>query len=74
MTIELTARTSISAERRAAGGSDFADLRRRVEHAGLLRRRPGYYAARFVVVGLALVGGWGAFVGIGDSCRSPSRR
>jgi fatty acid desaturase len=67
MTIDLTGPTPRLAERRASGGSDFADLRRRVEHAGLLRRRPGYYAVRFVGVGLALVGGWGAFVGIGDS-------
>ena len=53
--------------RRRTGGSDFAELRRRVDDAGLLGRRPGYYAARFALVGVGLVGTWTAFVLVGDS-------
>ncbi|WP_437074458.1 fatty acid desaturase family protein [Streptomyces sp. enrichment culture] len=48
-------------------GSDFARLSRRVTEAGLMRRRPGYYAVRLtLVIGLTAVG-WGAFVALGDS-------
>ncbi|MBG0560072.1 fatty acid desaturase family protein [Actinoplanes aureus] len=55
-----------TAERRTAG-SDFSELNRRINAAGLLRRRPAYYAARLSLVGLALVGGWTAFFLIGSS-------
>ncbi|MEV0594812.1 acyl-CoA desaturase [Nonomuraea cavernae] len=48
-------------------GSDFARLSRRVAEAGLLERRPGYYAARIAVVGGLFAGGWVAFALIGDS-------
>ena len=53
--------------RRDHGGSDFADLRRRIDGAGLLDRRPGYYALRAALLGTGLVGGWTAFVVIGQS-------
>ncbi len=66
MTIQLND-PAPSRTRRTSGGSDFADLRRRVEHAGLLQRRPAYYAVRFALVAFAFVGGWAAFVAIGNS-------
>lgn len=52
--------------RRGADG-DYARLLRRVSDAGLMRRRPGYYAVRLGLVGAAFVGGWAAFVLVGDS-------
>ncbi|MGW8377577.1 acyl-CoA desaturase [Streptomyces sp. ODS28] len=39
-------------------GSDYARLSRRVAEAGLLERRPGHYAVRLPLVGLALAAGW----------------
>jgi fatty acid desaturase len=55
---------------RAAGdprGSDYAKLTQQIRHAGLLTRRPGYYAARFAVI-LSLFGLAGAgFFLLGDS-------
>jgi fatty acid desaturase len=52
---------------RAGGGSDFADLMRRVKAAGLLKRRLGYYWAKIAVTGALLVTAWAAFVALGDS-------
>jgi fatty acid desaturase len=48
-------------------GSDFAELNRRVTRAGLLERKPAYYAVRLSVVTLMLVGGWTAFFLVGSS-------
>ena len=48
-------------------GSDFAELNRRINAAGLLDRRPGYYALRLGAVATAYVGGWVAFVLVGAS-------
>jgi fatty acid desaturase len=53
--------------RAAGGGSDFAELRRRVEAAGLLERRPRHYAVRIGAVAAALVAGWSAFFVVGAS-------
>ncbi|GAB3647696.1 fatty acid desaturase family protein [Glycomyces tarimensis] len=47
--------------------SDFAALARRVNQAGLMERRPRYYALRFTLVGAMLAGSWVAFFWIGDS-------
>jgi fatty acid desaturase len=47
--------------------SDFAELGRRINAAGLLRRRPAYYAVRLGLVSLAVVAGWSAFFLIGAS-------
>ncbi|MFE3317969.1 fatty acid desaturase family protein [Nocardia sp. NPDC059195] len=52
--------------RRGADG-DYARLLRRISDAGLMGRRPVYYAVRLSLVGIAFVGGWAAFVLIGDS-------
>ncbi|RKN10981.1 fatty acid desaturase family protein [Streptomyces radicis] len=51
----------------SARGSDFARLSRRITEAGLLRRRPGYYAVRLSLVAAAFLGAWGAFAALGDS-------
>jgi fatty acid desaturase len=48
-------------------GSDFAELFRQVKAAGLLGRRPGYYAVKITLTALAFVGGWVAFALLGDS-------
>ncbi|GHE97781.1 delta fatty acid desaturase [Amycolatopsis deserti] len=48
-------------------GSDFALLSQRIKQAGLLNRRPGYYALRAAVV-IALFGySWTLFAWLGDS-------
>jgi fatty acid desaturase len=52
---------------RTAAGSDFAELNRRINAAGLLRRRPAYYAVRLGTVAAALVLSWSAFFVIGAS-------
>lgn len=39
-------------------GSDFARLSRKIAAAGLLGRRPGYYALRITLVAGLCVGGW----------------
>jgi fatty acid desaturase len=56
-----------TADTRAPAGSDFAELNRRINAAGLLRRRPGHYAVRLSLVSLALIGGWTAFFLVGAS-------
>ncbi|MEV6877256.1 acyl-CoA desaturase [Amycolatopsis sp. NPDC051128] len=48
-------------------GSDFARLSHRVSAAGLMKRRPGYYTARFAVVGGLFAAGWVAFALLGNS-------
>ncbi|WP_280308114.1 fatty acid desaturase family protein [Nocardia neocaledoniensis] len=65
-TSALVPGSSARPPRRGADG-DYARLLRRVSDAGLLRRRPGYYALRLSLVGAAFVGGWAAFVLVGDS-------
>jgi fatty acid desaturase len=52
---------------RPSTGSDFAELGRRINAAGLLRRRPAYYGVRLGLVAAALTGGWAAFFLIGAS-------
>ena len=61
VTIDASAETS---QRRA---SDYADLLNRIRQAGLMRRRPVYYAIRIAVNASLMVGGWVAFVLLGDS-------
>ncbi|MBL1106524.1 acyl-CoA desaturase [Streptomyces sp. 5-8] len=48
-------------------GSDFAGLSRRIAEAGLLQRRPGYYAVRLALVTGSFAAGWGAFFALGDT-------
>jgi fatty acid desaturase len=47
--------------------SDYAELSELVIAAGLLERRPGYYAARIGVIGGLFAAGWWAFAALGDS-------
>ncbi|WP_461001729.1 fatty acid desaturase family protein [Streptomonospora sediminis] len=51
----------------ARPASDFAALSQRIQQAGLLRRRPGYYAARGSVLAVLFAAGWAAFFLLGDS-------
>jgi fatty acid desaturase len=51
----------------AERGSDYARLSRQVRQAGLMERRTGRYAWRIAVTGALLVGGWAAFVLVGNS-------
>jgi fatty acid desaturase len=48
-------------------GSDFARLSRQINQAGLLERRPVYYALRIAVVAALFAGGWTVFALVGDS-------
>jgi fatty acid desaturase len=50
-----------------ATGSDFAELSRRVNARGLMRRQPLYYAARLTLVGLLVSAGWVTFFLVGSS-------
>ena len=57
--------TFVHAER--ARGSDFAGLLGQIRSAGLLNRRPGYYALKIATTAVALIAGVAAFVLLGDS-------
>ncbi|HET6212180.1 MAG TPA: acyl-CoA desaturase, partial [Micromonosporaceae bacterium] len=48
-------------------GSEYADLLRRIKHAGLLERRIGYYLTKISVTGVLFAMGWAGFVLLGDS-------
>ena len=48
-------------------GSDFARLVNKITEAGLLNRRPVYYAIRMSLVMGAYLGAWALFVWVGDS-------
>ena len=45
--------------------SDYAELSERIRSAGLLKRRPGYYTAKFALTLAAFAAGWLAFGLIG---------
>jgi fatty acid desaturase len=51
----------------SARGSDYAALSRQVKQAGLLDRRPRYYAWKIALTAAAFVLGWAAFAVIGNS-------
>lgn len=59
--------TDEATPRRTGQGSDFADLSRAVQRAGLLERRRGYYATKLALTLLAFAAGWVAFSLLGDS-------
>ena len=48
-------------------GSDYAQLSRQVRQAGLMDRRPWFYGGRIAATAALLVGGWVAFVLVGES-------
>ncbi|NKY49664.1 fatty acid desaturase family protein [Nocardia vermiculata] len=53
--------------RRSGANNDYPRLLRRISDAGLMERRPVYYAVRLTLVGIAFVAGWAAFFLVGDS-------
>ncbi|MGW5385077.1 fatty acid desaturase family protein [Nocardia sp. NPDC003963] len=53
--------------RRSGADGDYARLLRRIADAGLMERRPVYYAVRLGLVGTGFAAGWAAFVLVGDS-------
>jgi fatty acid desaturase len=63
----LMAEKAPPAAERTRTGSDFAALSRRINEAGLMRRRPVYYAIRFTLMAAVFVGTWTAFALIGNS-------
>jgi fatty acid desaturase len=48
-------------------GSEYAELSRQVRRAGLLDRRPWYYARKITVTTVLFAAGWAAFALVGDS-------
>jgi fatty acid desaturase len=56
-----------AAARPAQRGSDYAELSRLVRQAGLMDRRPGWYAWQIAATVALLAAGWAAFILIGDS-------
>ena len=48
-------------------GTDYAVLSRQVKQAGLLDRRPRYYAWKITLTVAAFAGGWAAFALVGNS-------
>jgi fatty acid desaturase len=59
--------TTTTERPRSSTGSDFARLNRKISEAGLLERRPAYYAVRMSAVALMLTVGWTAFFLVGSS-------
>ncbi|MCO1594438.1 acyl-CoA desaturase [Micromonospora sp. RHAY321] len=57
--------TSLGTDRQR--GSDYADLSRQIRAAGLLERRPAYYALRIGLVVGSFAGLWVVFVRLGES-------
>ncbi|MGQ5264725.1 fatty acid desaturase family protein [Micromonospora sp. ZYX-F-536] len=57
--------TSLGTDRQR--GSDYADLSRQIRAAGLLERRPAYYALRIGLVVGSFAGLWVVFVQLGES-------
>jgi fatty acid desaturase len=51
----------------APRGTDYARLSRLVRQAGLLDPRTGHYAWRITITVVLLIGGWAAFLLVGDS-------
>ena len=64
MTLRTTTTTSLG---RVRTPTAFAEINRRINAAGLMRRRPAYYAVRLSLVTLALVAGWSAVFLVGAS-------
>ncbi|MEU4427392.1 acyl-CoA desaturase [Actinoplanes sp. NPDC024001] len=59
-------------ERPRTAGSDFAALNRRITDAGLLERRPAYYAVRMTVVGVMFAAAWATVFLVGSSWWQPA--
>jgi fatty acid desaturase len=63
---DLSALRSASAQG-ASRGTDYARLSRLVRQAGLLNMRTGHYAWRITITVVLLLGGWAAFLLVGNS-------
>ncbi|WP_227983150.1 fatty acid desaturase family protein [Nocardia spumae] len=63
----LASESSPRPSRRTSANADYTRLLRRISDAGLMDRRPVYYAVRLTLVGIAFVSAWAAFVFLGDS-------
>ncbi|MGK5532457.1 fatty acid desaturase family protein [Streptomyces sp. URMC 129] len=63
----MTTHTAVRPPPPRASGSDFARLSKKIAAAGLMARRPGYYAVRITVVAGLYLGGWTAFALLGDT-------
>ncbi|WP_280276818.1 fatty acid desaturase family protein [Nocardia wallacei] len=66
-TSALVPESAPRARRRGGADGDYSRLLRRISDAGLMERRPRYYAIRLSVVGAVFVAGWAAFVVVGNS-------
>ena len=64
VTRQLQLAPTSSAPRR---GSEYAQLSRQIKEAGLLERRPGYYAWKIAATAVLLAAGWTVFVMVGNS-------
>jgi fatty acid desaturase len=51
----------------AAKGSEYARLSRQIQQAGLLERRPAFYAWQITITAVLLAGGWAVFGVLGNS-------
>ena len=67
MTIDLAADAGTPTRRGSAYTHEYRELTALVREAGLLRRRPGFYAACLVASGLALGAVWTGVALVGDS-------
>ena len=67
----MTARTGFPTLSPHTSGSDFARLSKKIADAGLMARRPGYYATRITVVAALYAGDWTAFAMIGANLSRP---
>jgi fatty acid desaturase len=54
-------------ETETARGSEYAQLSRQIRQAGLLDRRPAYYAWKIGITAVLLAAGWAAFILVGES-------
>jgi fatty acid desaturase len=67
----MTLSSLLSDQPRAASSNSAigvrAQLTRRVKHAGLLRRRPGYYTVKISLTVLGFSAAWAAFLMVGSS-------
>jgi fatty acid desaturase len=57
----------LGAGSRTRRGSDYAALSRLMRQHGLLKRRPGYYAAKISIMAVLYLAGWAAVVALGAS-------
>jgi fatty acid desaturase len=65
--IGRSAQPSEPARAPGQAGSEYAELSRTVQAAGLLRRRPAYYSVKITVNLILMAGGWAVFALLGRS-------